>query len=426
MARRVRDANLETRTARTALTARAKPYFKSIGPGLHLGYRKGKTGGRWLARLYDGDGKYHFEPLGLADDSMDADGAQVLDFWQAQEAAREAHTAHYTGDRPRRGRYTVADAMAEYLRWMDGTRKSFQEATYTTNAFILPTLGDVEAAKLTTKQIRAWHRKMAETPPRVRTRSGEKQRYREADTDPEAIRRRRASANRKLTTLKAALNRAFREGEVLSDKEWRRVEPFKAVDAARLRYLSVDEAQRLFNACEPSFRTLVQAALQTGARYGELAALRVEDFNPDAGTVAIRTSKSGKARHVVLTDEGVTFLEGVTAGREGADPMFKTESGDPWTKSAQARPMARACEAARINPPIGFHGLRHTWASLAVMNGVPLMVVARNLGHADTRMVEKHYGHLAPSYVADAIRAGAPRFGISAGGVVASIGSAQR
>src|SRR5205823_13765885 len=52
-----------------------------------------------------------------------------------------------------------------------------------------------------------------------------------------------------------------------------------------------------------------------------------------------------------------------------------------------------------------------SWASLAVMAGVPLLVVAKNLGHADTRMVEKHYGHLAPSYIADAIRAGAPRFG---------------
>jgi len=45
------------------------------------------------------------------------------------------------------------------------------------------------------------------------------------------------------------------------------------------------------------------------------------------------------------------------------------------------------------------------------MNGVPLMVVAKNLGHADTRMVEKHYGHLAPSYIVDVIRAGAPRYG---------------
>ena len=43
-----------------------------------------------------------------------------------------------------------------------------------------------------------------------------------------------------------------------------------------------------------------------------------------------------------------------------------------------------------------------------VMDAVPLMVVARNLGHADTRMVEKHYGHLATSYVREAIRAAKP------------------
>jgi hypothetical protein len=47
------------------------------------------------------------------------------------------------------------------------------------------------------------------------------------------------------------------------------------------------------------------------------------------------------------------------------------------------------------------------------MNGVPLIVIAKNLGHRDTRMVEHHYGHLAPSYVAEAIHAGAPRFGIA-------------
>jgi integrase len=55
--------------------------------------------------------------------------------------------------------------------------------------------------------------------------------------------------------------------------------------------------------------------------------------------------------------------------------------------------------------------MRHTWASHAVMNGTPLTVVAKNLGHRDTTMVERHYGHLAPDFIADAIRAGAPRFG---------------
>ena len=72
--------------------------------------------------------------------------------------------------------------------------------------------------------------------------------------------------------------------------------------------------------------------------------------------------------------------------------------------------MAEACTNGKIKPAISFHILRHTWASHAVMNGVPLMVVAKNLGHTDTRMVEKHYGHLAPSFIVDAIKAGAPRY----------------
>ena len=83
--------------------------------------------------------------------------------------------------------------------------------------------------------------------------------------------------------------------------------------------------------------------------------------------------------------------------------------------------MAAACTAARIRPAIGINVLRHTWASLSVMNGVPLLVVAKNLGHTDTRMVEKHYGHLAPSYIADAVRKSAPRFGFKPDGKVAAL-----
>jgi intergrase/recombinase len=45
------------------------------------------------------------------------------------------------------------------------------------------------------------------------------------------------------------------------------------------------------------------------------------------------------------------------------------------------------------------------------MSGVPLNVVAHNLGHADTRMTKKHYAHLAPSYLAETIRKFAPKYG---------------
>ena len=84
--------------------------------------------------------------------------------------------------------------------------------------------------------------------------------------------------------------------------------------------------------------------------------------------------------------------------------------------------MQEACDRARITPRITFH-LRHTWASLSVMNGVPLLVVAKNLGHSDTRMVEHHYGHLAPSFIVDAIHAGAPVYRIDTDSTVVPLRS---
>ena len=127
----------------------------------------------------------------------------------------------------------------------------------------------------------------------------------------------------------------------------------------------------------------------------------MQDFNPDSGTLHVRPQsqpgKQGKGFHIVLTDEGRTFFEQLVAGRASSEPLLRRE----WKASDQQRPMRAACERAKIDPPIGFHQLRHTWGSLAIMDGMALHVVAKNLGHADTRMVERHYGHLAPSYVAE-------------------------
>ena len=163
------------------------------------------------------------------------------------------------------------------------------------------------------------------------------------------------------------------------------------------------------------FRTLVAAALQTGARYQELARLRVSDYNADVGTLLIRTSKTGKPRHVILTDEARNFFESITAGRDGNEMLL----GREWGLGSQGKPMREACRRAKIDPPISIHGLRHTYASLAIMNAVPMLIVAKNLGHTDTRMIEAHYGHLAPSFVVDAIRAGAPTFGLKPSNVKA-------
>ena len=412
MARTVRDASLESRTARGRLKAAGKPYYRSLEEGLHLGYRKPKNGtGKWVVRRYIGEQQYAVVTIGAADDFSDADGVAILSFRQAQDVARRAMLKREQAAAGKGGPLTVRAAVDDYIRFLKHSRKSADDARYRAEAFINPALGDLAVSDLTTKQLRDWLTNLAKQAPRLRTKNGDAQKHRELVDDDEAIRRRRSTANRTMTVLKAALNRQWREGHVASNSAWRRVEPFEGVEAARVRYLTIPEAQRLINASEPAFRPLIQAALHTGARYGELTRLEVADFNPDTGTLAVRISKSGKSRHVELTDEGVQFFRQHCTGRGGAELMFSRPDHDAWGKSHQSRPMADACKRARISPPIGFHGLRHSWASLAVMNGVPLLVVAKNLGHTDTRMVERHYGHLAPSYVRDAIRAGAPRFG---------------
>jgi integrase len=269
------------------------------------------------------------------------------------------------------------------------------------------------------ESLRKWHRDLAHTPKRIRTKNGAAEHRTQSldEDDSEALRRRKVSANRVLGLLKAALNYAFAEGKAASDTEWRRVKPFKDVNQSRAAYLTLAECKRLINASDPEFRVLARAALETGARYSHITRLRVSDFNPDSGTLHIRPQsrpgKQGKGYHIVLTDDGQEFFRELVAGRAGSEPLL----GREWKASEQARPMKAACERAKIDPPIGFHQLRHTWASHAVMGGMPLPVVAKNLGHSDTRMVERHYGHLAPSFVAETVRKHAPKFGKSSSNV---------
>jgi hypothetical protein len=101
MAKRIRDTSLESRAVRSKLRARGKPYYKAIGEGLHIGYRKNAGSGKWVIRRYTGAGKYLVETIGQADDVEDSNGDTIINFWEAQERAR--------GKRMHRGSYTVRD-----------------------------------------------------------------------------------------------------------------------------------------------------------------------------------------------------------------------------------------------------------------------------------------------------------------------------
>ncbi len=397
-----------------------------IHQGLAVGYRKGARGGFWIGRLYDDTNGRRYRSLGVADDNADAEtGGTVLSFGDAQAAARTYETEQARIDKgldPKTGwsegealaDYTVAKAIADYLTDNSDKGDAFKESGYRINADILPTLGDVEILKLTARRITDWHRELAQRAARKRGRKGDEAKFKDLPKSADDKRKRQASANRTLTILKAALNHAWKEGKVASDDAWRRVCPFKNVDAPVIRSLSADECKRLINAADPEFRPLIQAALLTGCRYAEITRLEARDVNLDANTLTIRTSKSGKARHVVLTDEAARFFEVTIADKASHDLIFTKPSGVMWGRAHQQRPLMLACKNAKISPAVSFHILRHTHGSTLAMKGVPMGVIAKQLGHADTRMTEKHYAHLAPSYVADTIRASFPVMGIVA------------
>jgi integrase len=404
---------------------RSEPYWRGLEKGFALGYRRRGKGGTWLARRRPEGGGYVEHKIGTSDDLQDADGVAVLDYGQAQKAARawwRTELRREEGHDTRSGPYTLADAVADYLKELEGRgAKSVYHTRRVAETHVLPALGTALVGKLTAKRIEDWHRGLAAKPALARSKPGRKPNHRKADKSADGVRKRRATANRILTVLKAALNHAWKSGHVATDDAWRRVKPFRAVETARVRYLSEAECVRLVNGCEPAFRNLVRAALLTGCRYSELIAMHVSDFNADAGVVSVRESKAGKPRHVVLTQEGQQLFATLTAGKLATDPIFARADGGPWGKSHQLRPMQAACAQAKIKPAASFHVLRHTHGSILAMRGVPMGVIAEQLGHADTRMTEKHYAHLAPSYVADTIRAHFPPLGIAVDTAVTAI-----
>jgi integrase len=413
MARTARSGFLETRTARLRLPASKKPYWSRSGKtGVHLGYRRRKPRGRdvsgsWLARRYTGGGGYETEVFAEADDFHDADGSSVLSYEQAV-----AKLGAQLSQVQRRTRYTVKNAVDDYLAHLRLNKRTAKEVEGVLKHYVLGFFDPGRPlSELTRDDFAKWPTWAIANPPRGRRKRPATRKELSTDDLAERVRKRKERINRVLNNVLACMNKAHDDERVPSKAAWSRLRRFRGTEQPRRRWLDLPECQRLINACPADLRKVVQAGLLTGARWSELRQLRAGDFDASAGTLLIAQAKAG-ARHVYLTDEGTTAFTSWTTGLERGAFVFTRESGDPWDSHDQHRPVQAACEAASIVPRIGFHTLRHSYASMLIKRGVSLAVVAEALGHKGTRMVERHYGHLAPSHVAETIRQKLPRFDI--------------
>src|ERR1700730_10437940 len=254
MTRSARNTSLETRTARARLRIRRAPYFAKIAKGLRLGYYRGAVAGSWIASYYRGAHTYDTNAIGAADDTVEADGIKVLDYWQAQEHARRwgKRQRLIAEGMLREGSYTVDNAVTDYLAEIKAEKSpaAVQGANYVFDAWILPELGAIQVEKMTTDRLNRWRNRLATQPKRVRSkRTAAEPATRKTADDDDARRARKATANRILTMLKAALNRAFHADRIANESAWRKVKPFRRVDEAVVRYLSVTECRRVVSVC---------------------------------------------------------------------------------------------------------------------------------------------------------------------------------
>jgi integrase len=202
----------------------------------------------------------------------------------------------------------------------------------------------------------------------------------------------KSCVNRELGCLKTILTKAVEWGR-LRDNPAQRVKLFR-VDNRRLVYLEQEEVPRLFAACSPSLRNIVEFAVLTGMRRGEILSLQWQDTDLKTGTIRLLKTKNGKVRDIPMNQRLRQLLMTLPRHLHSAY-VFCNQQGKPYSNVTKA--FRKAVQAAGIKRHIRFHDLRHTFASHLVMSGVDLFTVSQLLGHSDVAMTQR-YAHLSPDH----------------------------
>ncbi len=398
---------------RLELKPRGTPYWHSVALCRHLGvYKPNSRISTWIARVTTAKGGYVQHRLASArdEDPNAADYEEALKLaiaWFESEPVRAiSQSTRPMG--PSQGLnfcpfgsvYTVGSALTDYLEWSHIARSPGSHYNnivlinfHLSGPVLSVALEDFNARHL--QEIA--HRVLAIHPTRVRIRTSQ------VDPSADLVRRAKRLFNSIITVLRMAFRHAWDSGRISSDRPLRCLHRIAVPPAARTLFLNRDECRKLISNCTPALARLVLAGLYTGCRVGELGNLRVCDVGREVYGLHVAAFKLAPARFVFLPDEAMAFFLSCCEGKQQSERILHTDKGKVWVRQ-HPNLFRRAVRQSGLPPEFVFHGLRHTYASDLVRNGVPLSLVARQLGHTDTRSVTATYGHLAEQFREEQIR----------------------
>ncbi|MGK2926500.1 MAG: tyrosine-type recombinase/integrase [Lysobacterales bacterium] len=371
-------------SVRNALKPRREPYFGApLAQGRYLGVRKLANSTRtWIARLRDDDGKQRYRAIGQETKAFDYDAAK---------AAAETWFADFDSgvtDKP----LTVADACREYVADLEaegrgavaqGDRRKNPDALsgwgaaqdaemrFKRTVYDEP-IGKIRVEKLRTAHIKQWRNGLGGA---------------------------KSSQNRNHTMLVAALNLAVTHRRVnpAVAEQWRAVKKHRNADNRRTLFLDLKQRRALLEACTGGLRDLVEAAMLTGSRPGELVRMKRSQF--DARTASATFKGKSGTRTVPLSPAATAIFTRLAKGKLPAAPMFTRDDGAAWPPSGWDELLREAASKAKLPQGVVLYTLRHSFITEALRGGMATLDVARLTG-TSLPMIQDHYGHL----VAEAAR----------------------
>ncbi len=348
-------------SVRKGLEPRREPYWGApIETGRYLGVRKLEDGtGTWIVRLRDDEGKQRYRSLGQATRDFDYSQAKR----QAEAWFRDVD-AGVSDQAP-----TVKEACQEYVENLRAEGRE-ETARYAEERFSHTVYGHLIARvplnKLKAAQIRKWRNELGGV---------------------------KASKNRTMTWLKAALNFAVAEDRVnaAAAQQWKKVKPHKDADGRREIYLDLDQRRALLKACSGGARDMVEATALTGARPGELASATRSQFDARTGLMTFK-GKTGE-RRVPLSPPALELFKRLAKNKLPNAHLFTADDGKPWANCTWARPVRDAAAKAKLPKGTVLYTLRHSFITETLLAGMATLEVAK-LSGTSLPMIEKNYGKL--------------------------------
>lgn len=354
---------IDSERKRKALEPRSQPYRFKIKPLHYIAYRRNNNfdGGKWIAIFVRAQ-----HALGLESDLNYSEALELAMVWFDAVGGDGDSQALLTA--------TVDTAIVEYVKHLrvERTDRAANETNGRIRKYASPALLKSKLATLTTRQVKAFRDGMVKD-----------------DEDPEVIRKSKDSANRVMNMLKAALNLSYRNGMVNSDAAWKRVESFRNVGKARILFLTDEQVDALLESTTGGLHNLIELAVHTGARYGELCTARVGDFDAVEGTLYLN-GKTG-SRTAYLSDSTVSLVKRLVKRKFPTAPLLMQDDGRAFARDSLRWSFRAAARAAKLPEEAVFYSLRHYHISKALLAGVNAQVIAENCG-TSTRMIEQHYG----------------------------------